>query len=101
MREGGVDRIVEHLMRHGMRPHLVERFAFPVSITHLTQIWDFLDRFLYTCSQKLCRLARPDQRTGENMGDPKRSKDFGGQARLLLPSYIEGDRALAGNPAVD
>src|SRR5262249_50764292 len=35
------------------------------------------------------------------MSNPKGSEGFGGQARLLLPSCIEGNRALAGNPAAD
>src|SRR5262245_10488110 len=84
-----------------MGPHLAECFAFPVSIPHLTQVRNFLNGLLETYSQKLCRLARPDQRTGENMGDPQGREDLGGQACLFLPSCIEGGRTLARDPAAD
>src|SRR5262245_9471514 len=82
-----------------MTTHLIKRFPFPVTIAHLPQVQNFLNRFLETFGQECCCLARADQGTGENMGDPKRCKDFGSQACLFLPASIEGYRTLARDPA--
>ena len=84
-----------------MVPHLAKRFAFPITVAHLTQVRDFLNGFLEMSGQEFRRLARADQRTGENMGDPERGEDFGSHPCLLLPSGIDGHRALAGDPAAD
>src|SRR5919197_344482 len=85
IRKGSIDRIVEDLVGHGMAPHLAKRFAFPVTVAHLPQVRDFLNGFLETSGQEFCRLARADQRTGENMSDYKRGENLGRQACLLLP----------------